>query len=726
MRSPRAVLLLIAAALMASIITVVSFQVTLRQRARELAAVGQDNIFWSFYQINSEYLRLRASLAEFEVGRIEPDALMRRYDIFVSRLNVVNGGTYRALFDGRDFYDNVIASTEGFVRRSDAAIAAAGGLTPAVVAGMADELGALQDVYLGVVLGANNWSATNASVRWTETERLQDQAMLASVVQVVLSLLFAAIAGLQIAAISRSHRRLQQMTEDLSKARNEAEGANRAKSAFLANISHEIRTPMNGVIGLLGLMLESPLPARERDYAASALRSAENLLALVNDILDFSKLEAERLTIEAEDFDLGQLVDDVVNLLAPRASEIGNVIERQIDANAVLHLHGDALRVRQILFNLVGNAVKFTRNGTIILRIGTTPAPDDGIVVRCSVSDTGIGIAADQVGRLFQRFTQVDESPTRRFGGTGLGLAICRELCELMGGEISVSSELGVGSTFSFSLRCQPAKAALTAPSPEAVVPSQSIAAPMRLLVVDDVPANRTLLGAMLERDGHTVYYAADGREAVQAVMRAAFDLVLMDIQMPVLDGAGATLAIRALDGPAASVPIIAVTANTLAEDHITYRKSGMQGSLDKPIRRDALRTLLLHYAPVRANMAPVASGAVSVDEAGPVADALIDPEQISVLMDALGADEWQHTLRELEATVLTEMDKIAVALDAGEPYRRHAHLIKGLALNVGARAIADLAAWIEKAEPADARARLAEFAHLLPPTLAAMRLPVS
>lgn len=722
-RSPRFVLMVISVALLASIITVVSFQITLHSRAKELAAVGQDNIFWSFYQINTEYLRLRTSLAELESGKISPDNAMRRFDIFVSRLNVVSGGAYRQIFDGQAFYDSVIAATEGFVRRSDAAIAAAGGsMTPAVAARMAAELADLQETYQAVVLGANNWSANNAATRWTETQQMQNQALLASVVQVGASLLFAVIASLQIAAISRSHRRLHQMTEDLSKARNEAEGANRAKSAFLANISHEIRTPMNGVIGLLSLMLESKLPARERDYAASALRSAENLLILVNDILDFSKLEAQRLTIEAEDFDLGQIVEDVVTVLAPRASENGTIIESRIDPTTTLWLHGDALRIRQILFNLAGNAVKFTRNGMVTVAISTQRQPDGSLMLCGDIHDTGIGIPADQVGRLFQRFTQVDDSSTRQFGGTGLGLAICRELCGLMGGEITVRSQLGVGSTFSFTVRCTPAVPRAAEPAPEKRQPTPTQIRPLRLLVVDDVPANRTLLGGMLERDGHAVRYAVDGREAVHAVMREPFDMVLMDVQMPVLDGCGATEAIRSQQGPVAQIPILAVTANVQPEDHAHYRACGMQDCLSKPIRRDALRQMLARYAP--SPPAPSAAFPVPMTPASHPhidTDSLIDAEQIDSLFEALGADEWHQTLVELRSIVESETEKIATALDEGRPHRPHAHLIKGLALNVGAKAIANLATLIERAEPAEVRSRLPDFTHLLPPTLDAM-----
>ncbi len=363
-----------------------------------------------------------------------------------------------------------------------------------------------------------------------------------------------------------------------------AEAANRAKSLFLASISHEIRTPMNGVLGMTQLMLQDATDGATRERLESIQRSGQALVRLINDLLDVTRLEAQKLVLELSDFDLHTVCADVERIFSAQGREKGVTLTVQVADGVPRWVVGDALRLRQVLFNLVSNALKFTEKGAVTLSVQPTSAG----VYEFSVEDTGIGIAPEVLPRLFTLFTQADASTTRRYGGSGLGLALSRQLVTLMGGTLNVLSTKGVGSRFFFSLRL----AVGTAPPPPHE-PTPAEATALRVLVVDDNAINLHVASSLVQRAGYATVTAASGEEALAKVSRGHWLAVLMDCHMPGMDGFETTRRIRALEGVRGQVPIIAVTASVSDDDLAACRASGMNEVLPKPVSYDDLRRVL-------------------------------------------------------------------------------------------------------------------------------------
>ncbi|MFN3414994.1 MAG: PAS domain-containing protein [Caldimonas sp.] len=476
----------------------------------------------------------------------------------------------------------------------------------------------------------------------------------------------------------------RQATEAIQHARAAAEEANRLKSEFLANVSHEIRTPMNAIIGMTELALGATLPEREHDLVAKANAAARKLLTVLNDILDFSKIEAGKLDVDHTAFSLPALVGTALDMVRLQAHSKGLGLNVTIAPDVPERCLGDPTRLAQVLTNLLSNAVKFTERGQVQLRIGLAdPLPAERPTVRFEVEDTGIGLSEEQQARLFEAFTQADASTTRRFGGTGLGLVISRRLLDLMGGRIGVRSTLGGGSLFWFQLPLEreACGSVSTGDGSHQGVPRLD---GLHVLLAEDNPINRELAMALLEQAGAQVTAVEHGAQAVAEVQRHGFDVVLMDVQMPEMDGYEATRRIRALPGDAAHVPIVAMTANAMSGDRERSLAVGMNEHLTKPIDTVTLRHTLARLRPSQTKTAPAPTGPQAPDRC-----ALPSDQDLALLDVALGVRlcaqredihrrALQQFLRLYEAGGRFPPDASPLAV------QREAHSLKGASASLG------------------------------------------
>ncbi|MFM8769224.1 MAG: response regulator [Rubrivivax sp.] len=627
--------------------------------------VSGDNLAHFLYQADNEYLRLREAWPRESrrAQSVRAEALQLRYDIFVSRIEVLrNALRGRAGGGGPDVVE-ALRQAEAFIAQADTLLGPGKPAPDAVaVEALWEPLVAIDGALRSLTLEAARIVSAHGT-RVTEVSRAHNRlGMTLSVLLAVMAVAFGAFAWQQVQRLQRRRVQLEALTAELRKAREAAEVASASKSAFLANMSHEIRTPFQGLKGMLALLADSRLDDKQASYLRTASSSADHLLTLLNDILDMSRLESGRMTLVPVPLVLRDLLTEVDALMRPQARLKGLEFRIEVEAEVPQRVLLDATRVRQVLFNLMANAITFTEQGRVALDVRVVPSEgrppglwtggkadangaDGGAVIGVcwvdfSVTDTGIGMDAATLSRLFQRFSQGDESRSRRFGGTGLGLEISRNLARLMGGDVVVTSRLGEGSQFVFSvpLPVLPVVAeGELKPTPEGaerpgagdagagagvggggvgggvdagdtvraeMPPARPLekatpALSLRVLVAEDNEVNRMVMEAILSGQGHAVAFAEDGEQAVSLATEQHWDIVLMDLHMPNMDGLQATQAIRSLPHTQRSqVPIVALTADVFPETRERCQAAGVQDFLTKPVDTAELAACLLRLVP--------------------------------------------------------------------------------------------------------------------------------
>jgi signal transduction histidine kinase/CheY-like chemotaxis protein len=676
-----------------------AFFVQARQYALLNQAVkGQDDyLVLNLFQLETEYLRLRERWRQAAGDPVRArEQLQLRYDIFVSRIGLVQTDRAQRVLSDSPEYGAAQRALRDFVDRGDLYLGqnAQAPFSNASMHALLIDLEALDEPIHQMLLAgahrvAEQVTARNDTLAQHNRIGLALTAFLSALVGV-----FGFLALRRMRQLDESRRAMEAMANRLHDAREQALRASQVKSEFLTNMSHAIRTPFHGMLGMLTLLRETKLEQHQQELLRTAVDSADHLLSLLNDIVDLSKLESGALTLDVREVDLAALVREVERLMRAPASAKGLQLSAQIDSSLPPRLQLDGTRVRQVLYNLVANAIRFTDGGSVALRCRrVAPQGEREAMLEIEVADTGVGMDADTLSRLFERRLVMERSPTRPGAmrqGTGLGLEIAQRLTRLMGGDIAVESTPGLGSTFRVRVPMRvPPSALIEVPN---APPQQAAAAPQtrHVLVAEDNAVNRLYIGALLERMGHSAHFVENGLEALQAVQEHRFDIVLMDVHMPVMDGIDATGAVRALGTPAAQLPIVALTADAYADTRTRCLAVGMDDVLVKPLGLPELEALFQRHFGSDPGARP--EPAREPEPGGTVT--LLDTEVLARLVELMPRAETARLYESMlsQAGDATERMRRALREADTDELRRLSHGLKGAALNLGLRALADAA----------------------------------
>ncbi len=702
--------------------TVLAIFTMLVKREGQLHDAIREDAIWAVYQLDRETRAVYelAQHVEYRIGEagieaaqeaVAPRDLVTRYDILYSRLSVLANSKYNVFFEQSPNFRSRISTIQTKILAIEPVfneIAAKKNYSDIDFAPVEETLEKIRSATNEFLVRTNATISEARAEARNDVFHVQMLAFLFMFAIVVAALFLALHMLLQVRIVKQTREGMNKAAAEFEKAYEAAEAGNKAKSEFLATIGHEIRTPLNGILGMAELLAQKQLPEEETGYVRTITSSGNTLLEMINEILDFAKIEYGSLETEQIVFRLDELVQEAAAVVEGKALEQNDELKLNIDPTLEkAFIKSDPTRLKRILLNLLSNAVKFTENGSIHVDVVAGKVVAETLELKISVKDSGIGIAEEAQKQLFTAFHQVDSSISRRFGGTGLGLAICKQIVEAMGGSIDVFSIPGEGATFSFTLPVQLAHAPAanltgldSGSTPTALIPR------LRVLLVEDNVINQRVATKLLERLGQEVIVASDGREAIKHVQDATFDLVLMDVQMPDLDGIAATRLIRNIGAPFDKLPIVAMTANASDRHRQDCLDAGMNAFESKPVTFQRLATILREYGPSDNSAEgitdlPTSPGspepteqrhAAQSDAATPNANVvrLAGEEKGDArraeLREELGEEVFHSLVNaffENADTLVVQVTEAASSGD-GESYDRLLHTLKGAADNLG------------------------------------------